>query len=105
MSETQNSNAQSNKVLLVVGSLCTLFGLFTYGQRQGFADFFLNAHFLFGIPLTEADAVKVVLITIGSVITILMGLTILGVGVIRSLKSSPTQSGSSQGSTATQTPR
>ena len=104
MSQTQNPNAQSSKILLVAGSLCTLFGLFMYGQRLGFAGFFFNAHFLFGLPLTGTDALKATIITIGSVITILMGLTLLGVGLVLLLKSSA-QSGASQGSTATPTHR
>jgi hypothetical protein len=98
MSETQNPTAHRSKTLLVVGSLCTLLGLFMYGLRGGFAEFFLNAHFLFGLPLTGTDAFKVFCVAAGSVIMAAMGLVILGVGMALFLKSS--MRGASQGNTA-----
>lgn len=99
MSDSQRQHAQSGTTLLVAGILCTFFGLFMYGLRLGFAEFFFNARFLFGIPLTNADAFKVLLITISSGLTTLVGIVLLGVALSLFLKVQPA---SSQGSAAAQ---
>jgi ABC-type uncharacterized transport system permease subunit len=87
MSDIQRQQAHSSKILLIAGSLCALFGLFMFAQRQGLASFFFGAHFLFGIPLTGGDALKVNMMALSSVVTVLMGLVILAVGMVLFLKS------------------
>jgi hypothetical protein len=102
MSEIQRQQAQGSKILLVAGSLCSLFGMFMYAQRNGFAEFFMGARFLFGMPYTNDDAFKVFLITAASSITIVMGVVLLAVGVALFLKSSAA-GGASPSGTATST--
>lgn len=103
MSDIQRQHAQNSKILLVTGGLCTLFGLFMYAQRAGFAGLFLSAQFLFGIPYSGSDAFKVLVVAIGSLITVLMGLALLAVGVVLFLKASAPLGGASPNDTATPT--
>ena len=91
MSETQSPNAQSSKILMAAGIFCTLFGLFMFNLRQGFAGFFFNAHFFFGVPIAGSDAFKLFIITMGSFITTIMGLVVFGAGLFFFLKSSAQQ--------------
>ena len=97
MSEAQNSNAQKGKILLIAGSLCTLLGLFMYSLRFAYAELFLGARFLFGIPIQDSDTLKVLVVAAGSFVMILKGLIILGVGLAFYLKSSAPQTGTSHG--------
>ena len=78
MSEVQ----RRGMILMVIGALCVLFGLFLYSQRLGVAETFLGAHFLFGIPITGADALKVLVAGIGAAALALKGIVIGGVGLI-----------------------
>lgn len=100
MSEIQSSNAHTGKQLLIAGSLCTLCGMFLYSQRMGLAGFFFGAQFLWGMPLTNLDVFKVFTMSAGSLITILMGIIILGVGAAFFAKSSAPKSEDSHGTTA-----
>jgi len=102
MSEAQRQQAQSSKILLVAGSLCSLFGLFMYAQRQGFAGLLMGARFLIGMPYTNDDAFKVFLIAAASSVTVVMGIVLLMVGMALFLKSSAAD-GASPSGTATPT--
>jgi hypothetical protein len=93
MSGPQSYHAQSSKILLIAGSLCVLFGFFLFAQRQDLASFFLGARFLFGHPITGADAFKVTFVAIGSTVATLMGLVLAGVGLTLALRSSQVPGG------------
>jgi hypothetical protein len=97
MSTTQQPQANKSMVLFVVGALTTLFGLFMYAHRVDFAEFFLGAHLLFGLPLTGGDAFKVLFMAAGSGVITLMGIIIVVAGIVVFSKTS----GVSQTPTAT----
>ena len=78
MSEVQRRGT----ILLVIGALCVLLGFFLYSQRAGLAETFLGAHFLFGIPITNADSFKLLAVSIATSALALKGIVILGVGLV-----------------------
>ena len=78
MSEVQRRGT----ILLVIGALCVLFGFFLYSQRVGLAETFLGAHFVFGIPFTNADSLKLLAVGIGTSALVLKGILILVAGLV-----------------------
>lgn len=82
MSELRVPRRVNTSVLFVTGTLCVLFGLFVLGQRLGVADLFLGAHFLFGMPITNADALKVQVVSVGGVVFLLKGIVLLVTGLV-----------------------
>jgi hypothetical protein len=81
MTEAQRQQSSSGTILLVIGALCILSGLFLFSQRADLAEFFLGAQFLLGVPATSTDALKVLLAAIGTGILVLKGVVILAAGV------------------------
>jgi hypothetical protein len=81
MPEVQRQQASRGTILVVIGTLCVLFGLFLFSQRLGLAEIFLGAHFLFGIPVSSADALKILLVALGTAIIVLKGIVIVAAGV------------------------
>lgn len=102
MSEPRVPRRVNTTVLFVTGTLCVLFGLFILGQRLGVAELFLGAHFLFGMPLTSADALKVQVVSVGGVVFLLKGIVILLTGLVY-LSRNASPGGASPGTTAPST--
>lgn len=88
-------------ILMVIGALCVLFGIFLYSQRLGLAETFLGAHFLFGIPITNGDSFKVLVAGIATSALTLQGFVIGAVGLVLFSKNGPVASDR----TATPAPR
>jgi hypothetical protein len=82
MPEVQRQQANRGTILLVIGALCVVFGLFLFSQRVGLAEIFLGAHFLFGIPVSSGDALKVLMVAMGTAAIVLQGIVIAVAGVI-----------------------
>lgn len=88
MPEVQRQPASSGTILLVTGALCVLLGLFAFSQRLDLAQLFLGARFLFGVPLANIDALKVLFVSIGSGILVIKGIVLAVVGVVQFSKTS-----------------
>lgn len=82
MSEPRVPKRVNTTALFVTGTLCLLFGLFVLSQRLGVAELFLGAHFLFGFPITNTDALKVEAVSVGGVLLLLEGIVILAYGLL-----------------------
>lgn len=93
MTEAQRQQASSGTILLIIGALCVLSGLFLFSQRVDLAEFFLGAHFPLGNPATSTNALKVLLVAIGTGIVVLKGIVLLAAGVfVHSLSGNATAS-------------
>ncbi|HET9228450.1 MAG TPA: hypothetical protein VFR31_17370 [Thermoanaerobaculia bacterium] len=88
-------------ILMVIGALCVLFGIFLYSQRVGLAEVVLGAHFWFGIPVSSADSLKLLVTGIGTSALTLKGFVIGAVGLVLFSKNGAVTSDR----TATPTPR
>lgn len=95
MSEIQKSSNGGNLILLGVGILCLLGGFAMVSDCASFASTFLGARFLFGIPLSDADRLKVLFIEGGGFLTALQGSLLCIVGLFRLARN-----GAPQGTTA-----
>lgn len=88
-------------ILMVIGAFCVLFGIFLYSQRLDLAETFLGAHFLFGIPVSSTDALKLLAAGIATSALTLQGFVIGVVGLVLFSKNGAV----SPDRTATPTPR
>lgn len=82
MSEVQRPHANRGVILLVIGALAVVSGLFLYSNRADLAEFFLGARFLFGIPVTNADSLKLLAVAVATSAVAFKGLLIAGVGIV-----------------------
>ncbi|MFL6202113.1 MAG: hypothetical protein ACJ76J_23310 [Thermoanaerobaculia bacterium] len=105
MSEVQRQQASRGMILLVIGGLCILLGLVLFSQRLGLAETFLGAHFLFGIPVSNGDALKVLVVAIGTSILVIKGIVLAVVGLVMFSKSFANQSIAAPETTAASTHR
>ena len=74
---------KNGTILLVVGALCVVLGFFLFGNRVGLAETFLGAHSLFGIPVTNLDATKVLAVGLGAAILVIKGIVLAIVGAVQ----------------------
>lgn len=104
MSNNQQGSTNATLILLAVGIPCLFLGLMVLGQRQDVASLLFGAHFLFGIPVTQADGLKADFVGFMSTIWMLMSLTLIVAGVIVFVRNARPK-GSPEGADAVAAPR
>ncbi len=82
MSKNPRDLTRASLTLFATGIPCFLVSLIILGQRHAVAAMFFGARFLFSVPLTEDDSLKLLFVTCGSLIGSGMGLVLIGAGVI-----------------------
>ena len=104
MSEVQRQQTSRGSILMVIGGFCVLLGLFLFSHRLGLAQIFLGAHYWFGVPVSSGDALKVLVVAVGTSFIVIKGIVIAAVGLVMFSKSSA-QSEAAPGTTAASTHR
>lgn len=87
MYNVQRQQASSSTILLAVGALCIFAGMFIFGNRLGFAEIFLGAHSVFGLPFTNGDSLKVLFIGFASALVVIQGIGLVVAGLVVRSKS------------------
>lgn len=95
-SRRENNNA--SVTLFAAGIPCLLLSLLVYTQRHMVAAILLGARFLFGMPLTGDDSLKLLFVGFGSLVGTLMGLALIVAGAIVFARTSRAQN-ESEGAT------
>jgi len=91
MSEVQKSSNGGNLILLGAGILCLLCGFALISDGTSFASMFLGARFWFGIPLSNADRMKVLFIEGGGLLAAGQGAALFFVGLFRLVRNEAPQ--------------
>jgi hypothetical protein len=82
VSTNQHPPASAGMALGASGIGCLVMSLMIYSQRQFFAALLFGAHFLFGIPLTGDDSLKLLFVGLGSLVGVVSGFVLVIAGVI-----------------------
>lgn len=96
---TNGRNSNPAVTLFAFGIPCLLASLLVYSQRHLMAASLFGARFLFGVPLTGDDSLKLLFVGFGSMVGILMSLALIVAGVIAFARSSQVRSGSEPAAT------
>ena len=77
----QHESTRASLILLAVGIPCLLLSGIILSQRYDVAALVLGARFLFSLPFSSADSLKLLFVELVSVAGLLMSLTLIVAGV------------------------
>jgi hypothetical protein len=93
MSLNQRDSSIASVALLAIGLLSLLLSLIALGQGRTVAALLLGARFLFDVPYSASDSLKLLFVGFGSGVGILMSLVLIVAGGVVLSRASRAQNG------------